>query len=90
MDRHIKELALTLENKTIQRRRDFHKYAEAAWTEFRTAAIVADTLNALGYEVLIGNETVATEAMMGVPAPEALTRHMERAVLQGANPKWVE
>lgn len=90
MDRHIKELALSLENKTIQRRRDFHKYAEAAWTEFRTAAIVADTLTALGYEVLIGNETVASEAMMGVPAPEALTKHMERAVSQGANPKWVE
>lgn len=90
MDRRIKELALFLEDKTIQRRRDFHKYAEAAWTEFRTAAIVADTLTALGYEVLIGNETVASEAMMGVPSTEALTRHMERAVSQGANPKWVE
>lgn len=90
MDSKIKEIALSLTEKTVQRRRDFHKHAEAAWTEFRTAAIVADTLTDLGYEVFAGDEVVAAEAMMGVPSPEALARHMERALAQGANPKWVE
>lgn len=90
MDSKIKEIALSLTEKTVQRRRDFHKHAEAAWTEFRTASIVAETLTALGYEVLAGDEVVAAEAMMGVPSPETLNRHMERALAQGANPKWVK
>lgn len=76
--------------KTIARRRDFHQYAEAAWTEFRTAAIVADVLSGLGYTVEVGQEVVAAEAMMGVPSVRELEQHMERAIRQGANPLWVE
>ena len=76
--------------KMIERRRDIHKHAEAAWTEFRTASLVADALEALGYCVQVGNEVVAEEAMMGVPSEVELERHMERALKQGANPKWVE
>lgn len=83
-------MAKELEPKTIAWRRDFHKYAEAAWTEFRTAAIVADTLSQLGYEVQTGAEVVAAEAMMGVPSSQELKKHQERALVQGANPLWVE
>ena len=90
MDTKIKTLVQSLVDKTIARRRDFHKHAEAAWTEFRTAAIVADTLTALGYEVIAGDETVAAEAMMGVPSQAVLQRHMERAIEQGASPAWIE
>ncbi|EAX47999.1 amidohydrolase [Thermosinus carboxydivorans Nor1] len=90
MDARIVELAKMLEAKTIARRRDFHRYAETAWTEFRTASVVADVLTELGYEVLVGEDVVAAEAMMGVPPAEELERHRERALAQGANPVWVE
>ncbi|MDU4960743.1 MAG: amidohydrolase [Sporomusaceae bacterium] len=76
--------------KMIERRRDIHKHAEAAWTEFRTASLVADTLVGLGYSVQVGDEVVAGEAMMGVPSAAELERHMERALAQGAKPEWVE
>ncbi len=76
--------------KMVERRRDFHKHAEAAWTEFRTAAMVADALESLGYTVQAGDEVVAEEAMMGVPSAAELEKHAERALSQGANPKWVE
>lgn len=89
MDKRIKELVHSLKNKIIERRRDFHKHAEVAWTEFRTAAIVADTLTTLGYEVLVGDAAVTAEAMMGVPAADVLKQHMERAIAQGASPEWV-
>lgn len=89
MDRKIIELANVLQEKTVERRRDFHRYAEAAWTEFRTAAVVAHTLTELGYEVLTGAEVVAAEAMMGVPTVQELERHAQRAVEQGADPAWV-
>lgn len=79
-----------LETKMIELRRDLHKHAEVAWTEFRTASIVADTLEKLGYTVKAGAEVIAEEAMMGVPSVVELERHMERAVNQGANQQWVE
>lgn len=90
MNVKITELARILKQKTIERRRDFHKYAETAWTEFRTAAIVADTLTQLGYEVLSGDEVIDITAMMGVPDLNELDEHAERALAQGANPDWIK
>jgi aminobenzoyl-glutamate utilization protein A len=90
MNNQIIQFAKELQGKTVERRRDFHRYAETAWTEFRTAAAVADTLTKLGYQVLVGDEVVAADAMMGVPSAKELEHHMNRAVEQGANPVWVE
>lgn len=90
MDNKIIALAKELEPKTINWRRDFHKYAEVAWTEFRTASIVADTLTELGYQVLSGEQVVDAKAMMGVPGARELEKHQQRALEQGANPKWAE
>ena len=70
-------------------RHDLHKHPEAAWTEFRTASIVAKRLNELGYTVTMGKDAVSEKDMMGVPKPEALKRHQERAIAQGADPKLV-
>lgn len=90
MDNRIIALAKELEPKTINWRRDFHKHAEVAWTEFRTASIVADTLSQLGYLVLTGEAVVAANAMMGVPSPQELEKHQQRALDQGANPEWIK
>ncbi len=90
MQTKIDHLVRGISDKTIARRRDFHQYAETAWTEFRTASIVADTLTNLGYEVLAGEEVLDSNAMMGVPAEEELVRHAQRALSQGANPVWVQ
>lgn len=89
-DSKIIPLAESLIGKTITRRRDLHRHPETAWTEFRTASIVADILKSLNYEVLTGEAVVAAEAMMGVPDAKILERHMERAIEQGANPEWVK
>ena len=90
MDANIVKAAQALKEKTIARRRDFHKHAEAAWTEFRTASIVAKTLQGLGFRALVGEEVVDGSAMMGVPAPAELERQVERAVAQGGDKGWVE
>lgn len=90
MDMNVIRLAQALKDKTVERRRDFHKYAEVAWTEFRTAATVADVLTSLGYKVLVGDEVIVQAAMMGVPSTQELENHIERAIRQGGNPIWVE
>ena len=90
MDADIIKAAQALKGKAVTRRRDFHKHAEAAWTEFRTASIVAKELEALGYRVLAGADVVEANAMMGVPPPAELERHFQRALAQGADPAWAE
>lgn len=90
LDQKIIEAAEKLRETTIARRRDLHRHPEAAWTEFRTASFVADTLTKLGYEVRVGDEVVEAAGMMGVPSAAALEKHMERAISQGANPAWVD
>jgi len=90
MDAEIVKAALGLKEKTVARRRDLHKHAEAAWTEFRTASAVAQTLQGLGFHVLAGDEVVDANAMMGVPPKADLERHTERALVQGADKGWVE
>ena len=50
----ISTIADAIENKIIDYRRDFHRYAETGWTEFRTSSLVARRLSDLGYEVMTG------------------------------------
>jgi aminobenzoyl-glutamate utilization protein A len=90
MDAEIIKAAQRLRERTIARRRDFHKHAEAAWTEFRTASIVAKTLQELGYEVLAGDQVIDPKAMMGAPSAAELERHFQRAIEQGADAGWAE
>jgi len=78
-----------IEPELILTRRDFHKYAEVGWTEFRTTAILAKKLIELGYEVALGEQVIQKAAMMGLPKPESLKKHQERAVAQGADPALV-
>lgn len=89
MDNKIIALAKDLQAEAVRRRRDFHRYAEVAWTEYRTAAVVADVLTKLGYEVAAGAEVVDNETMMGLPSAKELASQAERAIEQGANPAWV-
>jgi len=89
MSKTILAFAQGMKDEMIARRRDFHKYAESGWTEFRTASIVAETLTTLGYEVLVGEAVIDADAMMGVPELGKLERHSERAIEQGAQSSWV-
>ncbi|HHT63218.1 MAG TPA: M20 family metallo-hydrolase [Clostridia bacterium] len=86
----IRKLVRETEPVLIQRRRDFHKYPEVGWTEFRTAAKIAETLLNLGYAVKIGTDAVKPGDMLGVPSADELDKHMQRAVDQGANPEIVK
>ena len=74
----------------IAKRRDFHKYPEIAWTEMRTASIIARNLADLGYEVLIGKEVCDAESRANLPSDEELEEAYNRAIAQGADPEYVK
>ena len=43
-----------MKDRIIAYRRDFHKYPELAWTEFRTASLIGKTLIDNGYKIKVG------------------------------------
>ena len=87
---HIKSKATELKDKVVACRRDLHKYAEAGWTEFRTAAFAIKELQKMGYTIKMGEEVLKKSEMMGVPSAEELKKHQERAIAQGADPELVK
>ena len=74
----------------IKYRRDFHKYPELGWTEFRTSSIIASVLDELGFEVKVGKEIIIENEVMGRPDHEVIERNINRAISQGANIKWIK
>lgn len=82
--------AEALQTELVERRRDLHRHPETGWTEFRTASIVIKELQALGYEVYMGDDALVEEEMMGLPVTEVLEQAMVRAVSEGADADLVE
>lgn len=78
------------EQELISTRRDFHKFPESAWTEFRTSSLIAKRLEALGYKVRAGLDVINPDAVMGRPSEEVITKNIARALTQGADEYWLE
>lgn len=76
--------------KLVAYRRDFHRYAESGWLEFRTASLVARRLADLGFEVQVGRDVMRDEARMGLPEPATLDAAWERALAQGGDPVYLK
>jgi len=70
-----------------RRRRDFHRYPETGWTEFRTTAIIADAIMPLGFDVRFGGEFIKGEYVMGRDIDAGAEK--KRAAEQGANPDTI-
>lgn len=66
----------------ISRRRDFHKYPERGWAEFRTTAVCAEALARLGWSVRFADEFIEPERVMGREVDAAAEKR--RALEQGA------
>ena len=70
----------------IAERRDFHRYAESGWTEFRTISLIARRLVDLGFDVKVGRDVLDPDARMGVPDADVLEAAWARAKGQGGGP----
>jgi aminobenzoyl-glutamate utilization protein A len=54
----VGQITSEVESRVVGYRRDFHCYAEAAWTEFRTSSLVARRLATMGCDVQIGRQVL--------------------------------
>jgi aminobenzoyl-glutamate utilization protein A len=79
-----------LQSALVYLRREFHRFPELAWTEFRTASKVAEILEKCGYKVLIGEEIMCGDLMKNVPPQDILDEQMERAKSQGAQDIYLD
>lgn len=68
----------------VSYRRDFHKYPESGWTEFRTTAKIAEALKDSSYKIRFGGELYDEAHVMGRDMDEDAEK--KRAALQGADP----
>ena len=68
-----------LHERLISLRREFHKYPEAGWTEFRTTARIIQELTAEGIPVRWGRELHDTSRMYGLPDEQTLEATFLRA-----------
>jgi aminobenzoyl-glutamate utilization protein A len=71
----------------IALRRDFHKFPESGWLEFRTTAKIAEALSVFGYKLHFPCDIVNKEDIMGRASEEEIRKAEERAEMQGANKK---
>lgn len=86
----IKQLAHSYHQETIQCRRHIHRYGETGWLEIKTACLIAQKLEALGYEIKMGQEIMNKDERMGLPSPEVLQQNYERAKQEGASSPYIE
>ena len=86
----IMSSATALKDETVRLRRDFHKYPESGFSEFRTASIIIKYLRELGYDVKFGKDVVNDASLLGVPSDAVLSAAKERAVIEGADPELCE
>ncbi|HHD2754196.1 TPA: M20 family metallo-hydrolase [Clostridium perfringens] len=84
MNKDIEKFLNESREKIINYRRDFHKYPEGAWKEFRTASLIGKYLRDIGYEIKVGKEVISKEHRLDVPSENELNRSYERALKQGA------
>jgi len=75
---HRMEMA-ALEQELTVLRREFHKFPESGWTEFRTTARIIEELEKLGLTVRYGREIHVPEKMLGLPKPSVLETCWQRA-----------
>lgn len=86
----LQHIVAGLEDRVITTRRKLHEYPEQGFTEFRTAALVARELDALGYQVRIGADAIAADQRLGVPPMAEVEAAFAAAREHGADEQWLE
>ncbi len=86
----IKNIASEIEPDIINTRRDFHKYPELSYREFRTASLIARRLKYLGCEIKIGREIMDADTRYALPSEDVLEREFARASSQGGDKEFLE
>ena len=89
MKRIIEEAKL-LREEAVRLRRDFHKFPERGFCEFRTASIIIKYLTDLGFDVRYGSDVISTDHIFGAPDSTLLSTEKNRALSEGVSEEIVD
>lgn len=70
-------------------RREFHRYPELAFTEFRTASRIVEILQSLHYDVIFSSDAMDASKRLKTPTDQELDTARERAIADSANPEII-
>lgn len=73
----------------IEWRREFHRFPEIGWSEFWTTSRIADYLEQMGFEILLGKQIINEDFVRG-RQQAVVDKGFANAVAYGANPKWLD
>ena len=86
----INKLCENEKENIIALRRDFHKYPEEYWREFRTTGKIGEYLTSFGYDVYYGNEVLKEEFVMNYPTEAEINRAKDFALNNGGNLNYLK
>ena len=73
----------------VKWRREFHRFPEEGWTEFWTTTRIADYLESMGFEILLGSQIIHRDFVRG-RNNILVEKASARAIEYGANQKWLD
>ncbi|MDU8925175.1 M20 family metallo-hydrolase [Pasteurellaceae bacterium LIM206] len=76
-------------NQLIQWRREFHRFPEIGWSEFWTTSRIADYLESMGFNILLGKQIINEDFVRG-RKQAVVEKGFSAAISYGANPKWLD
>ena len=85
----IDELVAQRRDSWIDSRRDFHRHPELGFTELRTVSRVASRLEALGFELRLGQQVMSTPDMRGVPHDDVINARMQELMGDNIAAAWL-
>lgn len=86
----IIEEAKLLRDEAVRLRRDFHKYPERGFCEFRTASIIINYLKDLGFDVRYGSEVISRDHIFVAPDSTLLASEKKRALSEGVREELID
>ncbi|KIE98111.1 peptidase M20 [Actinobacillus pleuropneumoniae] len=75
--------------KLIAWRREFHRFPETGWSEFWTTSRIADYLDEMGAELLLGKKIINEEFVRG-RNKNVVEQGITNAITYGAKQKWLD
>ena len=76
--------------KTVEFRREFHKYPEVGWNEYRTTARIAEEMEKLGYKIYYGKEYIDADSRVSLVQIDDFDVLKDRAEKDGAKREYLE
>ncbi len=76
-------------SKLTKWRREFHRFPEIGWSEFWTTSRIADYLEEMGFEILLGKQIIHPDFVRG-RQQKVVEKGLQNAIAYGAKTKWLD